>query len=133
MRECMSLGYSAKSKLANTIGQYGNGFKTSTMRLGADVIVFSRCEGEDGRRPTQTIGVLSYTFLRGTGKEDIVVPMVDYEKRGQGWNKMMRGSPDDWHRNLATIVQWSPYLSEEDLLQQTWVDDSSSFAQNCSE
>lgn len=43
---------------------------------------------------------------------------VDYEKRGQGWNKMMRGSPDDWHRNLATIVQWSPYLSEEDLLQQ---------------
>ncbi|KAM0984441.1 hypothetical protein EV1_011933 [Malus domestica] len=118
MRECMSLGYSAKSKLANTIGQYGNGFKTSTMRLGADVIVFSRCEGEDGRRPTQTIGVLSYTFLRGTGKEDIVVPMIDYEKRGQGWNKMMRGSPDDWHRNLATIVQWSPYLSEEDLLQQ---------------
>lgn len=27
----------------------GNGFKTSTMRLGADVIVFSRCQGE-GRR-----------------------------------------------------------------------------------
>ncbi|GFQ00522.1 morc family cw-type zinc finger protein 4 [Phtheirospermum japonicum] len=28
----------------------GNGFKTSTMRLGADVIVFSRCSGKDGRR-----------------------------------------------------------------------------------
>lgn len=27
----------------------GNGFKTSTMRLGADVIVFSRCEGRDGK------------------------------------------------------------------------------------
>lgn len=25
---------------------------------------------------TQSIGMLSYTFLRGTGKEDIVVPMV---------------------------------------------------------
>ncbi|KAG2296850.1 hypothetical protein Bca52824_043519 [Brassica carinata] len=50
MRHCMSLGYSAKSKLANTIGQYGNGFKTSTMRLGADVIVFSRCPGKDGDR-----------------------------------------------------------------------------------
>lgn len=26
--------------------------------------------------PTQSIGLLSYTFLRSTGKEDIVVPMV---------------------------------------------------------
>lgn len=90
MRQCMSLGYSAKSKIANTIGQCefppligkghiylwkkehsfislvnedlffiyivymvsidGNGFKTSTMRLGADVIMFSRSHGKDGRR-----------------------------------------------------------------------------------
>ncbi|MCI06691.1 MORC family CW-type zinc finger protein 4-like, partial [Trifolium medium] len=49
IRQCMSLGYSEKSKLANTIGQYGNGFKTSTMRLGADVIVFSRCKGKEGK------------------------------------------------------------------------------------
>nr|GFC95004.1 protein microrchidia 7-like [Tanacetum cinerariifolium] len=47
MRGCMSLGYSEKSKLANTIGQYGNGFKTSTMRLGADVLVFTRNGGQD--------------------------------------------------------------------------------------
>lgn len=87
VRQCMSLGYSLKSKLANTIGQCkwmslslylfaiwclallpweliystahkflsvmfqdGNGFKTSTMRLGADVIVFSRSCGKDGKR-----------------------------------------------------------------------------------
>ncbi|KNA15289.1 hypothetical protein SOVF_099570 [Spinacia oleracea] len=41
IRGCMSFGFSDKmSKKA--IGQYGNGFKTSTMRLGADAIVFSR-------------------------------------------------------------------------------------------
>ncbi|KAJ8772487.1 hypothetical protein K2173_027664 [Erythroxylum novogranatense] len=118
MRHCMSLGYSAKSKEANTIGQYGNGFKTSTMRLGADVIVFSRCCGKDGKRPTQSIGLLSYTFLRSTGKEDIVVPMLDYEKEGRGWNKMLRLSADDWNRNVETIVQWSPFYSEADLLCQ---------------
>ncbi|XP_023904883.1 protein MICRORCHIDIA 7 [Quercus suber] len=118
MRQCMSLGYSAKSKIANTIGQYGNGFKTSTMRLGADVIVFSRCQGNDGQSFTQSIGMLSYTFLRGTGKEDIVVPMIQYEKRGQSWNKVVRSSLSDWNRNLATIVEWSPYASEEDLLKQ---------------
>ncbi|KAL2342801.1 hypothetical protein Fmac_004086 [Flemingia macrophylla] len=118
MRQCMSLGYSVKSKLANTIGQYGNGFKTSTMRLGADVIVFSRYPGKDGKSSTQSIGLLSYTFLRSTGKEDIVVPMLDYERRGQEWNKIIRTSQDDWNKNVETLVQWSPFSDEADLLRQ---------------
>ncbi|XP_028555774.1 protein MICRORCHIDIA 7 isoform X2 [Dendrobium catenatum] len=117
MRQCMSLGYSKKSKIANCIGQYGNGFKTSTMRLGADAIVFSVCRGE-GKSPTRSIGMLSYTFLRDTGKEDIVVPMLDYEKRGQCWEKMMSSSAIDWNKNVDIIVQWSPYSCEADLLQQ---------------
>ncbi|KAK3406497.1 hypothetical protein EUGRSUZ_K02700 [Eucalyptus grandis] len=118
LRQCMSLGYSAKSKMANTIGQYGNGFKTSTMRLGADVIVFSRCRGKDGKSVTQSIGMLSYTFLRSTGKEDIVVPMLDYERREGSWNQLIRSSFSDWKRNLETIIQWSPFSAEEDLFQQ---------------
>ncbi|KAJ0972535.1 hypothetical protein J5N97_020494 [Dioscorea zingiberensis] len=118
MRHCMSLGYSAKSKIANTIGQYGNGFKTSTMRLGADVIVFSRSRGRDGKSPSQSIGLLSYSYLKNTGKEDIVVPMLDYEKGGQIWKKMTTSYPIDWNKNLETIIDWSPYSSEADLLQQ---------------
>ncbi|XP_039133369.1 protein MICRORCHIDIA 7-like [Dioscorea cayenensis subsp. rotundata] len=118
MRHCMSLGYSAKSKIANTIGQYGNGFKTSTMRLGADVIVFSRSRGRDGKSPTQSIGLLSYSYLRNTGKEDIVVPMLDYKKGGQIWKRMRTSYSIDWNTNLNTIIDWSPYSSEADLLQQ---------------
>ncbi|KAG6475858.1 hypothetical protein ZIOFF_065088 [Zingiber officinale] len=117
MRQCMSLGYSVKCKVVNTIGQYGNGFKTSTMRLGADVIVFSRSGGKEGKRPTQSIGMLSYTFLKNTGKEDIVVPMLDYEK-DQSWNKIVRSNLADWNNNIDTIIQWSPYSSETDLLEQ---------------
>ncbi|TXG48549.1 hypothetical protein EZV62_024424 [Acer yangbiense] len=97
MRHCMSLGYSAKSKLANTIGQYGNGFKTSTMRLGADVIVFSRCCGKDGS---------GHIF------------MLDYERSGREWSKIIRSSAADWNRNMETITQWSPFSSEVDLLSQ---------------
>ncbi|KAM3349340.1 hypothetical protein ACQJBY_022411 [Aegilops geniculata] len=41
LRCCMSFGFSDKQSDA-FIGQYGNGFKTSTMRLGADVIVFTQ-------------------------------------------------------------------------------------------
>ncbi|XP_076883457.1 protein MICRORCHIDIA 7-like [Bidens hawaiensis] len=118
MRHCMSLGYSLKSRVKDTIGQYGNGFKTSTMRLGADVIVFSRCSGKHGKRPTQSIGLLSYTFLRITGKEDIVVPMLDYEQDGGAWKKMKRSSASDWNRNLEAVVQWSPFSTESDLLKQ---------------
>ncbi|CAN6574564.1 unnamed protein product [Malus baccata var. baccata] len=118
MRHCMSLGYSVKSKIRDTIGQYGNGFKTSTMRLGADVIVFSRCEGIDGKSDTRSIGLLSYTFLKSTGKEDIVVPMLDYERRGGAWSEMFRSSERDWKKNVETIVQWSPFSSEEELHRQ---------------
>ncbi|XP_023771543.1 protein MICRORCHIDIA 7 [Lactuca sativa] len=118
MRLCMSLGFSLKSKIKDAIGQYGNGFKTSTMRLGADVIVFSRCSGKNGNRPTQSIGLLSYTFLRSTGKEDIVVPMLDYERRDREWKKMKRASASDWDKNVEAMVQWSPFSSEADLLKQ---------------
>ncbi|CAN6238110.1 unnamed protein product [Urochloa humidicola] len=117
MRHCMSLGYSAKSKVKNAIGQYGNGFKTSTMRLGADVLVFSRSRGIEGTRPTQSIGMLSYTFLRSTNKEDIIVPMIDYEKE-QAWERKVRTTWTDWRISLETIIQWSPYSIEAELIQE---------------
>ncbi|KAG0485717.1 hypothetical protein HPP92_009796 [Vanilla planifolia] len=118
MRQCMSLVYSRENKIANCIGQYGNGFKNSTMRLGADVIIFSQCSGKQGKSIIQSIGMLSYTYLRNTGKEDVVVPMLHYEKRGTISEKLMRSSVVDWNKNVDTIVQWSPYLNEDDLLQQ---------------
>jgi hypothetical protein len=46
------------------------------MRLGADVIVFTRCPAAGGQPASQSIGLLSFTFLKKTGHEDIVVPMV---------------------------------------------------------
>lgn len=92
VRHCMSLGYSAKSKVKNTIGQCklivlnsicylltttqhrhlvcllcffadGNGFKTSTMRLGADVLVFSRSHGIQGTRLSSLPGNIVEVFL----------------------------------------------------------------------
>ncbi|KAA8540800.1 hypothetical protein F0562_024281 [Nyssa sinensis] len=117
MRRCLSFGFSDK-KLKSTIGQYGNGFKTSTMRLGADVIVFTR--HLENRKFTQSIGLLSYTFLTQTGHDRIVVPMVDYELNAS------TGTLDTLHRygkehfmsNLSMLLQWSPYSTEAELLKQ---------------
>ncbi|PQM37136.1 protein MICRORCHIDIA 2-like [Prunus yedoensis var. nudiflora] len=115
MRKCMSLGYSTK-KANTTIGQYGNGFKTSTMRLGADVIVFSRAIRAG--KATQSVGLLSYTFLRRTGQDDVIVPMIDFDISGNWVEPITYGSQDDWTSNLKTILEWSPFASKEDLMLQ---------------
>ncbi|KAH7300330.1 hypothetical protein KP509_24G056600 [Ceratopteris richardii] len=118
LRHCMSFGYSVKSKKANTIGQYGNGFKTSTMRLGADVIVFSRTPAKEARVATCSIGLLSYTFLRDTDRQDIIVPMVDFEVQSNGLQKLLRSHINDWDKNMETIKRWSPFSTESELLEQ---------------
>ncbi|CAN1813964.1 Protein MICRORCHIDIA 2 [Linum perenne] len=115
IRKCMSLGYSSK-KSKTTIGQYGNGFKTSTMRLGADVIVFSRATY--GGKETQSVGLLSYTFLRKTGQDDVVVPMIDFDISGHWAEPIVFSSLDDWSSNLKIILEWSPFTSKEELLEQ---------------
>ncbi|GMH14893.1 hypothetical protein Nepgr_016734 [Nepenthes gracilis] len=115
LRKCMSLGYSSKNS-NTTIGQYGNGFKTSTMRLGADVIVFSR--STHSGRATQSIGLLSYTFLQKTGQDDVIVPMVDFDISNHWAEPMIYSSQDDWSTNLKTIIEWSPFASKEQLMMQ---------------
>ncbi|CAL0305103.1 unnamed protein product [Lupinus luteus] len=114
MRHCMSFGFSQKSKIS--IGKYGNGFKTSTMRLGADVIVFS-CHLND-RIMTQSIGLLSYTFLTQTQLDRIVVPMVNYEyDTSTGSLQILNGS-EHFVTNLSLLLRLSPYSSEAELLKQ---------------
>ncbi|KAL0726121.1 hypothetical protein Bca4012_022214 [Brassica carinata] len=115
IRKCMSLGYSSK-KSNTTIGQYGNGFKTSTMRLGADAIVFSRSTRSG--KATQSVGLLSYTFLRRTGQDDVIVPMIDIDISKERPQPIIYGSSEDWSTNLDILLKWSPFSTKEELLQQ---------------
>ncbi|KAG1347026.1 hypothetical protein COCNU_06G008550 [Cocos nucifera] len=117
LRRCMSFGFSDKHS-ESSIGQYGNGFKTSTMRLGADVIVFSRCMKK--RILTQSVGLLSYTFLRQTGCDDIVVPAVDYECDPQTtlFRRLCRHNMKQFSDNLLMLLKWSPFPTEVELLKQ---------------
>ncbi|CAO2826394.1 unnamed protein product [Amaranthus hypochondriacus] len=117
IRRCMSFGFSDK-KSKSAIGRYGNGFKTSTMRLGADVIVFTRHLND--RTLTQSIGLLSYTYLSRTGLDRIVVPMVDYEYNvlTDTFEPLHRYGGEYFKSNLSIILQWSPYQSEDELMKQ---------------
>ncbi|XP_049408831.1 protein MICRORCHIDIA 6-like isoform X2 [Solanum stenotomum] len=115
MRCCLSFGFSDK-KSKSAIGQYGNGFKTSSMRLGADVVVFSRCM--KNRKLTQSVGLLSFTFLTRAGLDRIVVPMIDYEfmSATSKWTSIC--SEQHFVNNLSLLLQWSPFSTEEELLKQ---------------
>ncbi|PKA55164.1 hypothetical protein AXF42_Ash003801 [Apostasia shenzhenica] len=117
LRHCLSFGFSDKLS-DSSIGQYGNGFKTSTMRLGADAVVFTRCHKE--RTLTQSVGLLSYTFLRQTGCDDVIVPMVDYkfDTVDGGFVRFIRHGQKEFHNNLSTLLRWSPFAGEENLLKQ---------------
>ncbi|KAJ8572885.1 hypothetical protein K7X08_009396 [Anisodus acutangulus] len=115
IRRCMSFGFSDK-KSASTIGQYGNGFKTSSMRLGADVIVFSR--STKNRKLTQSIGLLSQTFLTRAGLDRIVVPLLDFEfsAAARKWNPLH--GEQHFRNNLSLLLRWSPFATEAELLKQ---------------
>ncbi|KAM3349339.1 hypothetical protein ACQJBY_022411 [Aegilops geniculata] len=117
LRCCMSFGFSDKQSDA-FIGQYGNGFKTSTMRLGADVIVFT--QNQKNWTPTRSIGLLSYTFLMETGCDDVLVPTVDYQYdlTTASYTQLLRHNQKLFSSNLAILSKWSPFASEAELLKQ---------------
>ncbi|XP_075480000.1 protein MICRORCHIDIA 6-like isoform X2 [Primulina tabacum] len=114
MRRCLSFGFSDKNS-KTAIGQYGNGFKTSSMRLGADVVVLSRHMKD--RKLTQSVGLLSYTFLMQTRQDSIVVPVVDYQFNlyTGTWNILY--DEDQFKNNLRILLQWSPFTTEAELLK----------------
>ncbi|KAL0799786.1 hypothetical protein Bca101_054961 [Brassica carinata] len=115
MRHCMGFGFSDK-KSDSAIGRYGNGFKTSTMRLGADVIVFSR--HFKNQTWTQSIGLLSYTYLTRTGHDRIVVPILDYVFKTSSNEFVTMQDRDHYISNLSILLEWSPFSTEAELLQQ---------------
>ncbi|XP_072998721.1 protein MICRORCHIDIA 6-like isoform X2 [Typha latifolia] len=117
LRRCMSFGFSDKHS-ESSIGQYGNGFKTSTMRLGSDVIVFSRCMNKGTL--TQSVGLLSYTFLRKTGCDDIIVPMADYEFDPSSgvFKRLFWHGQRHFSSNLSVLLKWTPFATEVELMKQ---------------
>ncbi|CAN0901170.1 Protein MICRORCHIDIA 6 [Linum grandiflorum] len=117
IRQCLSFGFSEK-KFSGAIGQYGNGFKTSSMRLGADVIIFTRHMKD--WKATQSIGLLSYSFLMHMGHDRIIVPIYMAPIRVLGDSTIEQFSPlrGSFISFISMHMQWSPYSTETELLKQ---------------
>ena len=77
LHKLLSFGYNDKAeRFKGTIGRYGNGFKSGSMRLGKDALVFTKHR----HGPTMSVGFLSQTFLAAVGADEVLIPMVSWDK-----------------------------------------------------
>uniref|UniRef100_A0AAY4D7Y8 Morc S5 domain-containing protein n=1 Tax=Denticeps clupeoides TaxID=299321 RepID=A0AAY4D7Y8_9TELE len=101
MYKLLSFGFSDKQSVEGhaAVGMYGNGFKSGSMRLGKDVIVFSK------RRNSMCVGMLSQTYLKKIKATNITVPIVTYNR------------PEDM-ASMQKILKYSLFQTEEAILSE---------------
>ncbi|ELR13006.1 UBA/TSN domain containing protein, partial [Acanthamoeba castellanii str. Neff] len=101
------------------IGHYGNGFKSGSMRLGKDALVFTKS------KKTQSVGLLSQTFLTETNAAEVLVPIVSWDNdTGEAisvgyYGKSLNITPistspqltEAFKANVKVINKYSPYES----------------------
>ncbi|XP_009565398.2 MORC family CW-type zinc finger protein 3 isoform X1 [Cuculus canorus] len=108
LHKMLSFGFSEKSVMNGRVpvGLYGNGFKSGSMRLGKDAIVFTK-NGE-----TMSVGLLSQTFLEATKAEHVMVPIVTFN------NQRQISDPTESKNSLKAILTHSLFSTEEKLLAE---------------
>ncbi|NXF51938.1 MORC3 protein, partial [Oceanites oceanicus] len=108
LHKMLSFGFSEKSVMNGRVpvGLYGNGFKSGSMRLGKDAIVFTK-NGE-----TMSVGLLSQTFLEVTKAEHVMVPIVTFN------NQHILTTISESKNSLKAILTHSLFSTEEKLLAE---------------
>ncbi|KAM9849690.1 MORC family CW-type zinc finger protein 3 [Aulostomus maculatus] len=105
LHKMLSFGFTDKGSgkaSKQAIGVYGNGFKSGSMRLGRDVLVFTKNGG------CQSVGMLSQTYLENIKAQAIIVPIVPFN---QQTNSLV--VTKDSEASLAAILQHSIVTSLE--------------------
>uniref|UniRef100_A0A8C8BFK8 MORC family CW-type zinc finger 3 n=1 Tax=Otus sunia TaxID=257818 RepID=A0A8C8BFK8_9STRI len=112
LHKMLSFGFSEKSVMNGRVpvGLYGNGFKSGSMRLGKDAIVFTK-NGE-----TMSVGLLSQTFLEVTKAEHVMVPIVTFDN--QHILSTTSDDPTESKNSLKAILTHSLFSTEEKLLAE---------------
>ncbi|OXB55940.1 hypothetical protein ASZ78_003884, partial [Callipepla squamata] len=106
----IQFGKSAKRSPESTqIGQYGNGLKSGSMRIGKDFILFTK------KNNTMTCLLLSRTFHEEEGIDEVIVPLPT-------WNMWSREPVSDNMDKFAIetelIYKYSPFKSEQQVMEQ---------------
>ncbi|NWH58499.1 MORC3 protein, partial [Geococcyx californianus] len=113
LHKMLSFGFSEKSVMNGRVpvGLYGNGFKSGSMRLGKDAIVFTK-NGE-----TMSVGLLSQTFLEATKAEHVMVPIVTFNNQ-HILSTISELKVVESRNSLKAILTHSLFSTEEKLLAE---------------
>uniref|UniRef100_A0A8B9I1R3 CW-type domain-containing protein n=1 Tax=Astyanax mexicanus TaxID=7994 RepID=A0A8B9I1R3_ASTMX len=91
------------------IGQYGNGLKSGSMRIGKDFILFTKKDEK------LTCLFLSRTFHEEEGLDEVIVPLPSWDLKTQ---QPLTQDPEKYAIETELIFKYSPFKSEEQLFQQ---------------
>uniref|UniRef100_A0A8C0A3L3 MORC family CW-type zinc finger 3 n=1 Tax=Bos mutus grunniens TaxID=30521 RepID=A0A8C0A3L3_BOSMU len=108
LHKMLSFGFSEKVTMNDhvPVGLYGNGFKSGSMRLGKDAMVFTKNE------ESMSVGFLSQTYLEVIKAEHVVVPIsLTYDIRQVLDSTESKAS-------LAAILEHSLFSKEQQLLAE---------------
>ncbi|KAJ4898848.1 compromised recognition of TCV 1 [Raphanus sativus] len=116
----MSLGYSSK-KSNKTIGQYGNGSKTSTMRLGADAIVFTRSTREGYFELYSCCSTATYEKFHGCKSNFQPVQLNPEPVYTDTTRSNFVGKSEDEinEENIQLFMRCEEYIKKETEMEQT--------------
>ncbi|GMT07243.1 hypothetical protein PENTCL1PPCAC_29417, partial [Pristionchus entomophagus] len=105
------IGYSTKKGNSDSIGQFGNGLKSGSMRLGETLVVCTKKHNEF------TILMISLKYLDTINNHKCYVPCLSYELIGCIWQPMhLTTESDEKHEKaLQIILQYSPFATEREL------------------
>ncbi|XP_018101401.1 MORC family CW-type zinc finger protein 3 isoform X2 [Xenopus laevis] len=104
----LSFGFSDKHEVKghHPIGLYGNGFKSGSMWLGKDAIVFTK------NKSGMHVGMLSQSYLEKINAQHVLVPIISFNEQRQ-----LVQTPDS-EANLQAITTYSLLNSEPELLAE---------------
>ncbi|KAF1481985.1 MORC family CW-type zinc finger protein 2, partial [Eudyptula minor novaehollandiae] len=106
----IQFGKSAKRSPESTqIGQYGNGLKSGSMRIGKDFILFTKKDN------TMTCLLLSRTFHEEEGINEVIVPLPTWSARSQ---EPVTDNMEKFAIETELIYKYSPFKSEEEVMEQ---------------
>uniref|UniRef100_A0AAY3ZZH8 CW-type domain-containing protein n=1 Tax=Denticeps clupeoides TaxID=299321 RepID=A0AAY3ZZH8_9TELE len=91
------------------IGQYGNGLKSGSMRIGKDFILFTKKEEK------LTCLFLSRTFHEEEGLDEVIVPLPSWDAITK---QPLTEDPEKFAIETELIYKYSPFKTEEELFQQ---------------
>ncbi|XP_007904139.1 MORC family CW-type zinc finger protein 3b isoform X2 [Callorhinchus milii] len=106
LHKMLSFGFSDKVAINGhvPVGLYGNGFKSGSMRLGKDAMVFTK-NGD-----TFSVGVLSQSYLEAIKAENVIVPIINFNQK--------KKLSQNFQTSLKAILQYSLFSTEKELLTE---------------